>query len=86
VEWLVERNGEAALWRLIGKQGTAFFAPLGVSLRVGAAVPHRRPERAQGSFTPRRLRLERSSPGLDRNGADGLPDGAGMPVSTSADA
>ncbi|MDX2011697.1 MAG: hypothetical protein SFW67_15965 [Myxococcaceae bacterium] len=33
VEWLVERNGEDALWRLIGKQGTAFFAPLGVSLR-----------------------------------------------------
>ncbi|MCU0698429.1 MAG: hypothetical protein MUC96_18165 [Myxococcaceae bacterium] len=33
VEWLIERNGEAALWQLIGKQGTAFFAPLGVSLR-----------------------------------------------------
>ncbi|MCA3011099.1 MAG: hypothetical protein INH41_01730 [Myxococcaceae bacterium] len=33
IEWLVERDGEQALWTLIGKQGTAFFAPLGVTLR-----------------------------------------------------
>lgn len=33
VEWLVARGGEDALWRLIDKQGTAFLAPLGVSLR-----------------------------------------------------
>jgi len=33
VEWLVETYGEESLWALMEKQGRAFFAPLGVTLR-----------------------------------------------------
>lgn len=33
VEWLVAREGEEALWSLMDRQGRAFFAPFGVSLR-----------------------------------------------------
>jgi hypothetical protein len=33
VEWLVERNGEEALWKLMDVQGRSFFSPLGVTLR-----------------------------------------------------
>lgn len=35
VEWLVETYGEDTLWSVMEKQGRAFFAPFGVTLRFG---------------------------------------------------
>jgi hypothetical protein len=36
VEWLVQRNGEEALWQLMDVQGRSFFSPLAVTLRFKA--------------------------------------------------
>lgn len=38
VEWIAERYGEAALWKLIGSQGDAFLFPFAVALRWKSAT------------------------------------------------